>query len=63
MRNRWISGLSHIKKRTSRFYNCWAHARRRLNEAVKTFPTNNRNKIAYQALKQIYTMYRIENIY
>ena len=40
---------------------CWAHARRRFDEAVKALPVKKReDHLAYQALKQIQAMYRIE---
>lgn len=41
---------------------CWAHARRRFDEAVKVLPKANRkNALAYLALKQIQAIYREEN--
>ena len=41
---------------------CWAHARRRFDEAVKALPKANRkDALAYLALKQIQTIYREEN--
>lgn len=41
---------------------CWAHARRRFDEAVKALPKANRkNALAYLALKQIQAIYREEN--
>ena len=41
---------------------CWAHARRRFDEAVKALPKENRkNALAYHALKQIQAIYREEN--
>ena len=41
---------------------CWAHARRRFDEAVKALPKVSRNKaLAYLALKQIQAIYREEN--
>lgn len=40
---------------------CWAHARRRFDEAVKTLPKAKRNEsLAYLALKQIQAIYREE---
>lgn len=41
---------------------CWAHARRRYDEAVKALPKKDqRNSLAYLALKQIQAIYREEN--
>lgn len=41
---------------------CWAHARRRFDEALKALPKASRNKsLAYLALKQIQAVYREEN--
>lgn len=41
---------------------CWAHARRRYDEAVKALPKASRkNCLAYLALKQIQAIYREEN--
>jgi transposase len=41
---------------------CWAHARRRFDEAVKALPTASRKtSMAYLALKQIQAIYREEN--
>ena len=41
---------------------CWAHARRRFDEAVKALPKANRkDSLAYLALKQIQAIYREEN--
>ena len=41
---------------------CWAHARRRFDEAVKALPKANRkDALAYLALKQIQAIYREEN--
>lgn len=41
---------------------CWAHARRRFDEAVKALPkANQKNTLAYLALKQIQAIYREEN--
>lgn len=41
---------------------CWAHARRRFDEAVKAQPKEKRkNTLAYMALKQIQAIYREEN--
>lgn len=41
---------------------CWAHARRRFDEAVKAQPKGNqKNTLAYLALKQIQAIYREEN--
>lgn len=41
---------------------CWAHARRRFDEAVKALPkSSQKNAIAYLALKQIQAIYREEN--
>lgn len=40
---------------------CWAHARRRYDEALKALPKAERSKsLAYLALKQIQTIYREE---
>ena len=40
---------------------CWAHARRRFDEAVKALPKAKRNEsLAYLALKQIQAIYREE---
>ena len=41
---------------------CWAHARRRFDEAVKAQPkAKQKNTLAYLALKQIQAVYREEN--
>jgi len=41
---------------------CWAHARRRFDEAVKALPkASQKNALAYLALKQIQAIYREEN--
>ena len=41
---------------------CWAHARRRFDEAVKAQPKGNqKNTLAYLPLKQIQAIYREEN--
>ncbi|MEG0836200.1 MAG: IS66 family transposase [Christensenellaceae bacterium] len=41
---------------------CWAHARRRFDEAVKALPkSSQKNALAYLALKQIQAIYREEN--
>lgn len=41
---------------------CWAHVRRRFDEAVKVLPKSSRtNALAYLALKQIQAIYREEN--
>lgn len=41
---------------------CWAHARRRFDEAVKVLPKTSRtNALAYLALKQIQAIYSEEN--
>ena len=41
---------------------CWAHARRRFDEAVKALPKEKRkDALAYLALKQIQAIYREEN--
>lgn len=41
---------------------CWAHARRRFDEAVKALPKDQQKKsLAYLALKQIQAIYREEN--
>ena len=41
---------------------CWAHSRRRFDEAVKALPKSSRsNSLAYLALKQIQAIYREEN--
>lgn len=41
---------------------CWAHARRRFDEAVKVLPKSSRtNALAYLALKQIQAIYKEEN--
>ena len=41
---------------------CWAHARRRFDEAVKALPkANQKMSLAYLALKQIQAIYREEN--
>jgi hypothetical protein len=45
-----------------RIAGCWAHARRRFDEAVKALPKANRKlSLAYLALKQIRAIYREEN--
>ena len=45
-----------------RIAGCWAHARRRFDEAVKALPKASQNKaLAYLALKQIQAIYREEN--
>lgn len=45
-----------------RIAGCWAHARRRFDEAVKALPKANRKtSLAYRALKQIQAIYREEN--
>lgn len=45
-----------------RIAGCWAHARRRFDEAVKALPkANQKNALAYLALKQIQAIYREEN--
>ncbi len=41
---------------------CWAHSRRRFDEAIKALPKSSRsNSLAYLALKQIQAIYREEN--
>lgn len=41
---------------------CWAHARRRFDEAVKALPkASQKSALAYLALKQIQAIYREEN--
>ena len=41
---------------------CWAHVRRRFDEAVKALPkSSQKNALAYLALKQIQAIYREEN--
>ena len=41
---------------------CWAHARRRFDEALKALPKEQqKDTIAYFALKQIQAIYREEN--
>ena len=41
---------------------CWAHARRRFDEAVKALPkSSQKESLAYLALKQIQAIYRQEN--
>lgn len=41
---------------------CWAHARRRFDEAVKALPkASQKSSLAYQALKQIQAIYREDN--
>ena len=41
---------------------CWAHSRRRYDEALKALPKNEqKNSLAYLALKQIQAIYREEN--
>lgn len=41
---------------------CWAHARRRFNEAVKALPkAKQKTSLAYMALKQIQAIYREDN--
>lgn len=41
---------------------CWAHARRRFDEAVKALPKDKqKSSLAYLALKQIQAIYREEN--
>lgn len=41
---------------------CWAHARRRYDEAVKALPKSSQKKsLAYLPLKQIQAIYREEN--
>lgn len=45
-----------------RIAGCWAHARRRFDEAVKALPKANRkSSLAYLALKQIQAIYREDN--
>lgn len=45
-----------------RIAGCWAHARRRFDEAVKALPNVSRKSaLAYFALKQIQAIYREEN--
>lgn len=45
-----------------RIAGCWAHARRRFDEAVKALPKNRqKSSLAYMALKQIQAIYREEN--
>lgn len=42
---------------------CWAHARRRYDEALKALPKKEQSKsLAYLALKQIQAIYREENV-
>ena len=44
-----------------RIAGCWAHARRRYDEAVKALPKESqRDSLAYKALKQIQAIYREE---
>lgn len=41
---------------------CWAHARRRYEEAVKALPAKSRkNSLAWQALEQINMIYHVDN--
>lgn len=41
---------------------CWAHARRRFDEAVKALPKDKKkSSLAYLALKQIQAIYREDN--
>ncbi len=45
-----------------RIAGCWAHARRRFDEAVKALPKSSRKQsLAYRALVQIQAIYREEN--
>ncbi len=45
-----------------RIAGCWAHARRRFDEAVKAQPKDKqKTTLAYMALKQIQAIYREEN--
>jgi len=45
-----------------RIAGCWAHARRRFDEAVKALPkASQKDTPAYLALKQIQAIYRLEN--
>lgn len=45
-----------------RIAGCWAHARRRFDEALKALPKEQqKDTIAYFALKQIQAIYREEN--
>lgn len=45
-----------------RIAGCWAHARRRFDEAVKALPkANQKSSLAYMALKQIQAIYREDN--
>lgn len=45
-----------------RIAGCWAHVRRRFNEAVQALPKlSQKNALAYLALKQIQAIYREEN--
>jgi Transposase IS66 family. len=45
-----------------RIAGCWAHARRRFDEAVKALPKGSqKNALAYLALKQLQAIYREEN--
>lgn len=46
-----------------RIAGCWAHARRRFDEAVKAMPKDQQKEsIAYLALRQIQSIYREENL-
>ena len=41
---------------------CWAHARRRYEEAVKALPAKSRkSSLAWQALEQINMIYHVDN--
>jgi transposase len=45
-----------------RIAGCWAHARRRFDEALKTLQkANQKSSLAYMALKQIQAIYREDN--
>ncbi len=50
------------KQENLKIAGCWAHARRRYDEALKALPKASRNgSLAYLALKQIQAIYREEN--
>ena len=64
MCNRWISGLSYTRNERDDLVvaGCWAHARRRYDEAIKALPKSNRkDSLAYITLKQIQAIYREED--
>lgn len=64
MRDGWIPSLSYARTEQEdlKVAGCWAHSRRRFDEAVKAMPKATRDQsLAYLALKQIQAIYREEN--